>query len=110
MNKSLMNEQGKIRLLIEHLESFKHLGEYFSMEPKECEHLFFKKIPLFSEQLDQELDEETARKLFNVLSKKIFIAHVREKRDGWKWQIEIRPLRPEKADQHTTNSKEELNE
>lgn len=85
----------KIRFLIDYENEFVHLGELFGIEERECEDLYRIKKELLREQLNQALDEVAAQQMFLQLTKSIFIAYVREKRDGWKWQIKIIPIKPE---------------
>jgi hypothetical protein len=89
-----MTQTEKMRFLVDYELDFISLGENFGLQELECADLYRQKKELLREQLNQSIDLGNAKEMFRKLTMSIFIAHVREKRDGWKWQIKVMTTKP----------------
>ncbi len=94
-----MTYSEKIQLILDYEVEFVRFGHvYFSRPSVDCESLFKQKKHLFEEQLRQDLEADEVKTMFYTLTKTIYIAHIREIRDGWKWQIKIEPIKPKEIE------------
>jgi hypothetical protein len=100
-----MDQTAKAIFLFTYLEDFKKLARsFFNVPAEEATLLYYQKIELFKEQLQQDcIDEAIAKRMYQDLSVSILKMYYRQKKSGGLWQLKAGPFRntPAQTDPNT---------